>query len=150
MRWTQIRWKAIWSDSFSYSFVARNMLVSAEMPRDLASWRSRVEQAWPRLRVESVEDSGPEIDLGKYLEVSARVFLDSLTPDDVMVECAFGRVSADGEIENFWQLPCSSASRREATSSGASFDLKREAGCMGTRYGSCPGIPMKSQGSCRG
>ncbi|MGA2921746.1 MAG: hypothetical protein ABSE28_11610 [Candidatus Sulfotelmatobacter sp.] len=33
--------------------------------------------------------------------MSAKVFLDSLTPDDVTVESVFGRLSADGEITDF-------------------------------------------------
>jgi starch phosphorylase len=67
----------------------------------LTAWLSRVEAAWPRLRVESVEDSVHEVDLGGQVQLSVRVFLDSLTPDDVVVESLVGRVSADGEITDF-------------------------------------------------
>jgi glycogen phosphorylase len=64
-------------------------------------WLGRVEAAWPRLRVESVGDGALEIDLGKEVHLSAQVFLDSLTPEDVVVESLVGRVSADGEITDF-------------------------------------------------
>jgi glycogen phosphorylase len=64
----------------------------------LTAWLGRVEAAWPRLRVESVEDSAHEVDLGGQVQLSARVFLDSLTPEDVVVESLMGRVGADGEI----------------------------------------------------
>jgi starch phosphorylase len=67
----------------------------------LTAWLSRVEAAWPRLRVESVEDSVHEIDLGGQVQLSVRVFLDSLTPDDIVVESLVGRVSANGEITDF-------------------------------------------------
>jgi glycogen phosphorylase len=78
---------------------------SASKATHLAAWLSRVEKAWPCLRVESVEDNVPEIDLGERMQVSARVYLDSLTPEDVAVESVMGRVSADGEITNFAATP---------------------------------------------
>ncbi|MGB9284922.1 MAG: alpha-glucan family phosphorylase [Candidatus Sulfotelmatobacter sp.] len=67
----------------------------------LAAWLGKVQEAWPRLRIESVTDGFSEIELGARLEVSAKVFLDSLTPDDVTVETVLGRLSADGEITDF-------------------------------------------------
>jgi glycogen phosphorylase len=73
----------------------------ASQATHLAAWLSRVEKAWPRLRVDSVEDSVPEIDLGNRVQVSARVYLDSLTPEDVAVESVMGRVSAHEEITDF-------------------------------------------------
>jgi starch phosphorylase len=74
---------------------------SAHKAKDLTAWLNRVEKAWPRLRVDSVEDSVSEIDLGDRVPVSARVFLDSLTPEDVVVENVMGRVNADGEFTDF-------------------------------------------------
>jgi len=82
----------------------------------LAAWLSKVEKAWPRLRIESVDDSAPEIELGTSLEVSAKVFLDMLTPDDVTVESVVGRMSADGEIKDFVATPMQS---REQTPAGS-------------------------------
>ncbi len=73
--------------------------------RALTAWHSKVEAAWPRLRVESVEDRVQEIDLGSLVRLSARVFLDSLTCDDVVVESLVGRVRADGEITDFVASP---------------------------------------------
>jgi starch phosphorylase len=81
----------------------------------LTNWLSKVEQAWPRLRIESVAESVPEIELGASLEVSARVFLDTLTPEDVAVESVVGRMSADGEITDF---TATAMEAREHDSSG--------------------------------
>jgi starch phosphorylase len=74
----------------------------------LAAWLSKMERAWPRLRIDSVEESVPEIELGACLEMSATVFLDTLTPDDVTVESVVGRMSADGEITDFVARPMQS------------------------------------------
>jgi starch phosphorylase len=75
----------------------------------LAGWLTKVEEAWPRLRIESVDESVPEIELGTRLEVSARVFLDTLTPEDVTVESVMGRLRANGEIVDYVTNPMQSS-----------------------------------------
>ena len=73
---------------------------NASLARNLAAWRARVEAAWPRLEVKNVTSDLAEVNLGNELKVSACVFLDSLTPDDVSVQILTGRVDAHGEIKN--------------------------------------------------
>jgi starch phosphorylase len=73
---------------------------NAAKAKGLAAWRSKVEQAWPRLYVKSIRHGISEIALGQEVLVSARVFLDTLTPDDVAVQVLTGRVDAAGEIKN--------------------------------------------------
>ncbi len=82
----------------------------------LAAWLSKVEKAWPLLRIDSVDESDSELELGGRLEVSASVFLETLTPEDVTVECVVGRVSANGEITDFVSTSMQS---REPDSSGS-------------------------------
>jgi starch phosphorylase len=93
-----------------YYLVAHNRYreLSAEggsKAKALTGWLYRVEAAWPRLRVESVEDSVLEVDLGGQVKLAARVFLDSLTPEDVVVESMMGRVNADGELTDLAATP---------------------------------------------
>ncbi|WP_084959986.1 alpha-glucan family phosphorylase [Thermoactinospora rubra] len=68
--------------------------------KDFAAWRVRVAKAWPAVRVEHVEASGlgdtPEV--GAALELRATVALGDLTPDDVLVQAAYGRVGAHDEL----------------------------------------------------
>jgi starch phosphorylase len=68
--------------------------------RDFASWTQKVRAAWPGVRVTHVESSGvadaPE--LGQQLEVRAVVDLGELSPDDVVVQVAFGPVDEDDQI----------------------------------------------------
>jgi glycogen phosphorylase len=81
----------------------RHQLLHAEhaaRAKKFASWRRQVEAAWPRLRIESMPIGSSEIAIGKELTVSARVFLDSLTPDDVLVQILEGHVDAGGEIQD--------------------------------------------------
>ncbi len=73
---------------------------NASRTRNLAAWRARVEAAWPRLQIKSVSNGLGEFNLGNDIPVSATVFLDSLTPDDVSVQILSGRVDARGEIQS--------------------------------------------------
>ena len=66
--------------------------------RYLAAWHRRVEEAWPGVCLEEVQDTAAEIELGEELDVSVRVHLPPLTPEDVAVQVLTGRVDADGEI----------------------------------------------------
>jgi starch phosphorylase len=64
-----------------------------------AAWRSHVLEAWPGVQVVHVEATGvgdtPEI--GSTIHLRAEVELPGPSPDDVLVEAAFGRVDdADG------------------------------------------------------
>ena len=96
-----------------YYLVAHNRFrqLSAEggaKAMQLAAWLDKVEKAWPQLRIESLGENVPEIELGAHLEVSARVFLGGLEPADVTVETLLGRMSADGEIIDFVAVPMES------------------------------------------
>jgi len=73
---------------------------NASHARNLAAWRARVEAAWPRLEVKNVSNDLGEVNLDNEIKISARVFLDSLTPEDVSVQILTGRVDAHGEIRN--------------------------------------------------
>ena len=65
---------------------------------ELARWLSKVEKAWPNVRLESLPCSVSEIAVGEQLQVAAHAFLDTLTPEDVAVEVVLGRVNADGYL----------------------------------------------------
>jgi len=66
--------------------------------RDLAAWKARVTEAWPRIHVTHVESGGVDTvpQVGDSLHVRATVDLDGLSPDDVTVELVYGR-ARDGD-----------------------------------------------------
>jgi starch phosphorylase len=68
--------------------------------RELAAWRGSVSTRWADVRVVHVETAGagdtPEV--GTELEVRATVDLAGLTPDDVVVQAAYGRVDEADEL----------------------------------------------------
>jgi len=72
---------------------------------NLASWLGALQKSWPRLKIELEPNGVCEVGLGDHIQVSARIFLDSLTPADVAVQVIIGRVNADGEIKAFAVTP---------------------------------------------
>jgi starch phosphorylase len=67
--------------------------------RALATWKARVREGWPQVRIEAVETEAlTDLQAGQAFRVRARVHLGALTPDDVAVELYLGRVDAAGEI----------------------------------------------------
>lgn len=79
--------------------------------RRLADWLSRVEAAWPGLRIEPVKNDVSEICLGDQIQLSARVALSTLAPEDVAVEVVAGAIDAGGEITNPGTIPMQPAGR---------------------------------------
>ncbi len=75
--------------------------------RALAGWRVRTAKAWPNVVVTHVESSGegdtPE--LGSTVHLRAIVSLGGLSPDDVSVQAAYGRVDDADEIRGAEHLP---------------------------------------------
>jgi starch phosphorylase len=65
----------------------------------LTDWKERVRQNWDKVHFSAVE-SGPRdgLSYGSELKVSASVYLDSLTPDDVSVEVYYGDIDPLGRL----------------------------------------------------
>jgi starch phosphorylase len=66
--------------------------------KQLAATICKLKSAWSELAIESVPNGDSEIGLGEQINVSARISLGSLTPEDVLAETLVGRVDSNGEI----------------------------------------------------
>ena len=64
--------------------------------RDLAGYRQRAQEAWPKIQITDVDSTGlPDTPLlGSELTLSATVQLAGLRPDEVVVQAVLGRVDA--------------------------------------------------------
>jgi starch phosphorylase len=81
--------------------------------REQVAWRERVAKQWPEVRVEQVEDFEEEdYRLGARLPIRAIVSLGTLSPDDVQVEAAFGRIGSDDELPDAKFVPLRAGARR--------------------------------------
>jgi glycogen phosphorylase len=66
---------------------------------DLAGWRQKLSQNWSQVRVEGVEAVGADpLHVGGELDVTARVRLGPLRPEDVEVQIYHGPVDSLGDI----------------------------------------------------
>ena len=74
----------------------------------------KVETEWPRLSVESIGEGVSEIRLGEEVLVSAKVTLNSLSPDDVEVQVLTGLVDADGNLKDPVVIPMRPSERDAA------------------------------------
>jgi starch phosphorylase len=76
--------------------VEGNGQVAFDPARELAAYRGRAFEAWPKIRITEVDSSGlPDTPvLGSKLTLTATVQLAGLSPDEVTVQAAVGRVDA--------------------------------------------------------
>jgi starch phosphorylase len=80
---------------------SRELAASSYAPaREVAQWRSEVQSRWNDVRVVHVEATGagdaPHV--GATLEVRAQVDLGGLSPQDVTVQAAYGRVDESDQL----------------------------------------------------
>lgn len=75
------------------------------LARDLAAWRSRVRDAWPRVVVWAQGPHSARLRVGQEITVEARLRLDGLTPEDVLVEVVHGVVDEEGRVRDLVAQP---------------------------------------------
>ena len=74
--------------------------------KELTSWKARVRDAWPGVKVVAVGEDGAALDghggqevaVGEHVPVTAQVDLAGLDPADVLVEAFFSSVRPDGSL----------------------------------------------------
>jgi starch phosphorylase len=67
--------------------------------KELAAWRRRVTDAWPKVRIECVNAApDPVQTMGTNLPVQATIFLGDIDPQDVLVEVFHGLLDPGGKI----------------------------------------------------
>lgn len=75
---------------------------SYQPARDLAAWKARITEAWPRVHVTHVEsggvDSVPQV--GDELHLRATLAIDGLNPSDVAAEVVYGRARDGDRLED--------------------------------------------------
>jgi starch phosphorylase len=95
---------------------SRELAASSYAPaKELAQWRTNVLSRWSGVRVVHVESTGvgdtPSV--GTTLEVRALVDLGGLSPSDVTVQAAYGRVDESDELRSPSYVPLTGAGAGE-------------------------------------
>jgi len=65
--------------------------------RELAGWKQRVQQAWPRVTLRRIDNPAKRIAYGESLRFEVAVRLEGLAPDDVTVEMLMARPGANSK-----------------------------------------------------
>ncbi len=74
--------------------------------RDLSAWLEHVRQEWPRVRIQTIEQTGGTgLRVGGNLHITVRAQLGGLKMDDVAVELYMGRLNAAQEIVDAAAIP---------------------------------------------
>ncbi|MBG6053724.1 starch phosphorylase [Salinibacterium sp. CAN_S4] len=87
---------------------ARVISANAYQPaRELAAWKSRVTEAWPKVHVTHVESGGVDTvpQVGDELHLRATVDIDGLDASDLSVEIVYGRARDGDMLENVKHAP---------------------------------------------
>jgi starch phosphorylase len=66
--------------------------------KNLAHWKERVRESWSDIEFLEVQGEATTADVGEEREVTALLRVGRLSPDDLVVQLAHGRVGANGEI----------------------------------------------------
>jgi starch phosphorylase len=97
----------------------------------LSEWRRRLAREWNHIRVEQVEASGADpMHVGSQLDVSARISLGTLTPDDVEVQLFHGLVDNAGDIPH----PAALAMHHNGSLQGSSTVFKGTIPCRASGH----------------
>jgi starch phosphorylase len=103
------RMVAEYVDRFYMPASSRARILTADgcaIAKELAAWRSRVEEHWREVRVEAVESDGmSQAHVGDVIHGRALVRLGALAPKDVAVELYLGRLDASGNISDASAAP---------------------------------------------
>ncbi|MFP4300907.1 MAG: alpha-glucan family phosphorylase [Spirochaetaceae bacterium] len=79
--------------------------------KSVAEYVHKLETAWQEIEVAKIDGGQKrELNVGDTVSVSAHIALGSLTPEQVTVEALFGRVAADGSLEDPERLTLKAAS----------------------------------------
>lgn len=85
-----------------YALARKQCLVMAgnqyARAKEVATWRRKLDQFWPKVRLRRLDNPLGEIQAGNALTISVAASLDGLTPEDVLVECLVGTENENGEF----------------------------------------------------
>ncbi|MDO8705019.1 MAG: alpha-glucan family phosphorylase [Sulfuricaulis sp.] len=66
--------------------------------KEVAAWRKRLDQSWPKVGLRRVDSGQSEIRYGEVFSLRVAAHLNDIHPDDVLVECLVGQEMENGEF----------------------------------------------------
>lgn len=133
-------------DRFYAPSIERTRLLSEDdgaRGRELAAYRERVRGEWHRVKVVGVDSSSADISIGDGVEVTARVELGALRPDEVSVQAYYGTVDARGDLHDGVPAELRPAGRTEGSAHVFSGPIRtRRSGRFGFAVRVLPRNPL--------
>lgn len=72
---------------------------SFEKSKQLIQWKQKIDAHWSKVKIHSIDFTPEDIfEVGAKIDVTTKVFLSDLTPDDVLVELYYGLIDSKGEL----------------------------------------------------
>jgi starch phosphorylase len=66
--------------------------------RQLADWKQRIRQAWPKVSLRLIQDASPELPKGEPLRLKVAASLNGMQPSDVRVEFVARRLLPEADL----------------------------------------------------
>ncbi len=66
---------------------------------ELADWKERVHEGWPRVSMRRLDDPIEQVAVGEPISIRMAVELGELDPEDVTLECQVGTAADNGELQ---------------------------------------------------
>lgn len=71
------------------------------LSKELATWKDKMRNNWDSIRFLNIESSATEeLSVKSMLEIKATIFLNGIAPEDIDVQIYYGRVDANGLIQD--------------------------------------------------
>jgi starch phosphorylase len=71
----------------------------AAAARELAAWERHLAEAWPGVRISLLTEPAVSVRAGEAIPIEAGVDLNGLAPQDLVMECVFGRLDRLGAFQ---------------------------------------------------
>lgn len=72
---------------------------NAANARTLATWKQQIKQRWPGVRIRLVDTPAQQTYHRESISLRLHAQLNGLKPEDVVVECLYGKIQADGKFQ---------------------------------------------------
>ena len=121
-----------------------------ELTRQVTAWLERMSSNWDKITITDVEvpEMGPTLFVGQKFSITIKVFLGSITPDDVRVEVVSGKLNSQEQILDYIPLAASLAAnpRQDGGTDNGTYTFTGEVICNESgRFGITARIVPKNE-----
>lgn len=100
--------------------------------KEVTTWLDRISTSWDQIGIRDIKvpDVGPTVKLGQKIPVTMRVYLDSITPDDIRVEIISGRLSSQENLDSMTSVVARLSGDKGSKPSDGVWEFSGEVTCQ--------------------